>query len=571
MLKTCIRFLSSLILCVSFGESYAQSLDFTNIKSAKKLTVSGGLSFNNLYNSYTVGGAPNYSYFVNGTINFNILGLIDIPLNLNFSNRQFSYSQPYSFNQFSITPRYKWVTAYLGTTAMTFSPYTLNGHQFTGAGVDLMPGRWQVSAMAGRLIRSNTDSTYNRMGYGLKVKYNQGKFLAGINFLHAADNPASISNERLLSTSIRPRKNIVLGFEGGINFPKIAQLDVEISNSLIADNSGLSSVEQSGVNALFFQGNGAVRSLTAIKARMSRSLFNGLTTVGAGYERVDPGYTTFGGYFFTDDFENYTFNFAQRLWQNKINLSANIGTQRDLLETKANGQSRLVFSTNLVFTPSERFNANVNLSTFKSNTYIRNLIKELKRESTLIPIDTLNYTQINRNFATNISYTIRQKPEQTQTISLSGSIMDAANMQGNIIRQGQASQVFNGQLTYTFGLPLQKFTANIGYNYNLNTIGSSDVLVMGPTLNLQKSMLQDKLQTVLALNVLRSENKSAQPASFSTILNANLNASYQVSKKSQLSANILMLSTSDSGNEQVTTTPLPATIFTINFGYNYKF
>ena len=32
-----------------------------------------------------------------------------------------------------------------------------------------------------------------------------------------------------------------------------------------------------------------------------------------------------------------------------------------------------------------------------------------------------------------------------------------------------------------------------------------------------------------------------------------------------------MLSTSDTGGEQVTTTQLPATIFTINFGYNYKF
>jgi len=34
---------------------------------------------------------------------------------------------------------------------MTFSPYTLNGHQFRGAGVDLTPGKtFQISAMAGQ-------------------------------------------------------------------------------------------------------------------------------------------------------------------------------------------------------------------------------------------------------------------------------------------------------------------------------------------------------------------------------------------------------------------------------------
>ena len=552
-------------------ELKAQVMDFSNIKNAKKLTITGGLNLNNLYNSYLPVNAQQYSYFINGSVNFNILGLIDIPLNINYSNRQFSYSQAYSFNQFSITPKYKWITGYFGTTAMTFSPYTLNGHQFSGVGFELVPGKWQISTMVGRLIKKTTDTTYNRMGYGLKVQFNQGKFRVGINFLHAADNPASITANQLQINGLRPQKNVVLGFEGGLMLPKIAQLDLEYSNSLIADNSGLASVSQSGVASLFFEGNGYVKSVSAIKAKLSKALFNAQTTVGLGYERVDPGYTTFGGYFFTDDFESYTVNLAQRLWGNKISFSANVGTQHDLLDTKASGQDRLVVATNLVFTPNEKFNANISFSTFKGYTYIRNLIKEVQRASSLIPIDTLNYTQINRNFSTNVSYNFIQTETKVQGISLNASVMNAANKQGEIIRQGQASLVYNAQVTYNMGWPAKKLNINVGYNYNLNAIGKNDVLVHGPTLIVQKSLLKEKLQIGLSVNALRSENRSTQSPGISSILNANFNASYGISKKSKIVTSVLLLNNSDNSNQQVATTVLPATIYTVNLGYNYQF
>jgi hypothetical protein len=111
----------SLILCILTSSLYSQSIDFGNLKTAKKLTVTGGLNLNNLYNSYMPVATNKYSYFLNGTINFNIMGLIDVPLSLNYSNRKFNYSQPFSFNQFSINPRYKWASAHVGTTSMNFS------------------------------------------------------------------------------------------------------------------------------------------------------------------------------------------------------------------------------------------------------------------------------------------------------------------------------------------------------------------------------------------------------------------------------------------------------------------
>jgi hypothetical protein len=569
--KTCLFLFIGLM---ASRQTHAQSFDLGNLKNAKKLTITGGLNFNNLYNSFVPVATQNNSYFINGSINFNVMGLINIPLNLNYSSRKFNYSQPFSFNQFSIAPRYKWVTGYFGTSTMTFSPYTLNGHQFNGVGFEFMPNKWQISTMAGRLIKQNNDSTYNRMGYGLKVLYNPGNYRIGFNFLHAADNPNSIQASILERNSVRPSKNVVLGLEGGINIAKIAQLDLEFSNSLIGENINFINLEkQTGIASVFFANNGPIRSLTAIKAKLSKALFKGKTIVGLGYERVDPGYKTFGGYFFTDDLISYTVNLSQRFWENKISISANLGSQRDILETKSNGQSRLVVAANVNIIPSEKLNINLSYSTFKGYSYIRDLVKESSRISNLVPIDTLNFTQINRNTSVNVSYNLVQNEKQSQSVSLNGTIMDAANKQGQIIRQGQASQVYSSQLSYNIGWLKKKLNASLGYSYNINAIGLNNIKLYGPTLNVQRSFFKDKLSASLSANSLKSINTSALNPSSSSVFNTNLNLNYGLSKKSKLLFSLLLLNNQDSSNPIGTSDAftLPSTIYTINFGYKFNF
>lgn len=574
----------SVLLCTFFitiipGISRAQSLDFGNLKNAKVIKVTGGLNVNNLYNSFVPVATQNNSYFLNGTLNFNVLGLIDIPLNLNYSNRKFQYSQPFNFNQISITPKYKWATGYFGTTAMTFSPYTLNGHQFSGGGVELMPGKWQVSAMSGRLIKSNSDSTFNRMGYGLKVVYNPGKFRLGVTYFQAGDNPSSIPVEALALVSTRPQKNVVLGLSGGVNIEKVGQLDVEFTQSFIGTqlpNASTGAGEESALKQVFFSGTGVVTQKNAFKSNLSRGFFKGKTVLGLGYERVDPGYKTFGGYFFTDDFENITVNASQRLFDNKLTVAGNIGRQKDLLETKANGQNRLVASGNVAYSPNERFNATASYSNFKGFTFIRDLVREVSRESGLIPIDTLNFTQINRNTSVGFSYTTVQKENHSQSLSFNGSVLDAANKQGELIRKGQASQVYNGQASYGFAWIESKLNLNVGYNLNINTIGSQNVRVMGPSFQLQKNFLEEKLSAGIQSNFLQSRVVMEDMNTNAQIINTSLTGSYKVTPKSNFTLSLLFLrnQSQGSGNSPVelpTENALPPTIYTINAGYSLTF
>ncbi|MFN3589491.1 MAG: hypothetical protein ACK4UP_08915 [Spirosomataceae bacterium] len=581
MIKLSFRWFLSLLFgfCVFLlpKSSRAQSLDFSNLKNTKFIKVSGGLNVNNLYNSFVPVATQKNSYFVNGTLNFNVLGLVDIPLNLNYSNRKFQYSQPFNFNQISITPRYKWATGYFGTTAMTFSPYTLNGHQFSGGGIELMPNKWQVSAMSGRLIRSNSDSTYNRMGYGAKVIYNPGKYRFGITYFQAADNPNSVPIEALERATTRPQKNVVVGLTGGLNLENIGQLDVEFTQSFVGSQLPLSSTgvgEESSLKQIFFSGNGIITRKNAFKSNFSRGFFKGKTVLGVGYERVDPGYKTFGGYFFTDDFENVTVNASQRLLDNKLTIAGNIGRQKDLLETKANGQNRLVASGNVAYSPNERFNLTASYSNFKGFTFIRDLVREVSRESGLIPIDTLNFTQINRNTSVGLAYTTVQKENHSQNISFNGSVLDAANKQGELIRKGQASQVYNGQASYGFSWVDSKLNMNVGYNVNINTIGNQNVRVVGPSFQVQKGFWDEKLSAGIQSNFLQSRVEMEEMTTNAQILNTSLTGSYKVTTKSNLSLSFILLRNQTQGGtatEGLQEGALPPTIYTINVGYTLTF
>jgi hypothetical protein len=551
-MKNKIRLLACSFLCLLTTQVFSQTIDLASLKTAKKLTITGGFNLNNLYNSYMPVATNKYSYFLNGTVNFNILGLIDVPLNLNYSNRKFNYSQPFSFNQFSINPKYKWVSAHIGTSSMNFSQYTLSGHQFNGLGFDLTPKNWQISTMVGKLIKSNVDSIYSRMGYGLKVVYQQQKYKVGTSILYAADQSNS-----LVPYFNRPKKNLVVSLEGNLNLAKFGQLEVEFSRSYIAQLNG--SVSDPAVNNSFFNNEQALAT-NAFKTKLSKPFFNGKTIIGLGYERVDPNYRTFGGYFFTNDFENITMLIVQRMFNNKITFNANVGKQRDLLETKANGQSRFVGSANLAFVPSNKLRISMSYSNFRGFVFIRDLVKEAKRDASFIPIDTLNFTQISRNTSINISYVLKQTENISQNISFNGMVLDAANKQGDVIRTGQASNVLSGQLSYGLGLNKKKININAGLTYNQNKIGSQNNIMFGPTLGIQHQI--DKLSIGIQNSYLSQKNLNE----VSSIFNASANIAYAVSKNSNLSSSLLLLN-----NQSSQSTNLPSTIYTINLGYGYKF
>ena len=124
--------------------STRQNLDDFSLK--KGVTANGGISFSNelFKGSDSLVTRDPYSFYLNGNLNINVCG-IAMPFSFSLSNTQRSFMQP--FNRFKLDPSYKWVHLLLGTSSLSYSPYTLAGHTISGAGVELTPGNWYISGI----------------------------------------------------------------------------------------------------------------------------------------------------------------------------------------------------------------------------------------------------------------------------------------------------------------------------------------------------------------------------------------------------------------------------------------
>jgi hypothetical protein len=128
---------------------------------------------------------------------------------------------------------------------MTFSPYTLNGHLFTGFGVDLTPqGKFKVSAMYGRLLKSNEYNitipeaipSYKRYGYGFKTAYAFEKVNLGVIFFKATDVVSSLSNPVPFELGLTPKENVAVSFETSFKLFQKLQVSTEYASSSITED-----------------------------------------------------------------------------------------------------------------------------------------------------------------------------------------------------------------------------------------------------------------------------------------------------------------------------------------------
>ena len=202
-----MRFALSVFMLMVWSHTvHAQNVEeVLEFRKKKPFKISGSISANaTQFNSTPKQSRQSFTYQLSGSVNLSLYELLNIPISFNLNNYGAKFSYPSLPNRLSLHPSYKWVRAHIGDVSMSFSPYTLNGHQFTGAGIELTPGRWQISAMGGRLLRRvDADSlnpsirpNYERWGYGAKVRYEADKFALGGTVFTAKDIMSNISFER---------------------------------------------------------------------------------------------------------------------------------------------------------------------------------------------------------------------------------------------------------------------------------------------------------------------------------------------------------------------------------------
>ena len=567
----------SLISSSLFAQTYTSSPDLGNIKGnlqskfQKPVLINGGISLNSVYTENWGPDVTNpqpFSWIATGNVNLTLFG-VAMPFSFNYSNRKVQYSNPsFKFNRFALHPKYKAWTLHVGDLSTTFSPYTLSGYQYTGAGVEYNKGKWQAQALYGRFMKAQKEDSlitpsYKRLGWGTKVVYNDNGRKIGFSVFHAKDNTGSIPSPVFTKNSaITPMEGTAFNVEGSYPVVKNMLINFEYSTSILTKDLRLSGDTIANHASFFKRLVGSANSSTsvyhALKAGFSYSLAQ--SAIGINYERVDPGYQTLGAYYFTNDFENITANFSQNLLKGKVMVTLNAGLQKDdLNNAKQSQMQRFLFSGNVAIRPSQKLNVGLSYSNQQSYTFLRTGFEQINQTTPYQNLDTLNYTQLSQNAGLNCNYTLRQDKKQGQLISFSCNYMESANKKGDIIRLGDVTRFFNGNAGHTLTLPDAGFTIATGANFSYNYAAAISGVTWGPTLNLSQLFCKKILRTNcgLAYNTSSSLGKSIN------IFNLRGGASAVIAKKHNLNMSIVWQNKTGTGISNTT-------YLTVTAGYAYS-
>lgn len=547
-----------------------QQLDFGTIGRGKPFKVSGNIAANSVFYSSNQNNARTpFTYFLQGSLNFSVYEFT-IPVSYSFSNqgKDLNYQLPFSFNRLSLHPKYKWITAHIGDISMSFSPYTLAGHQFTGGGVDLTPeGSFTFSAMYGRLLKatedtedSRTQPAFKRMGYGAKIGFKQEKYNIEVIGFYAKDEINSIlviPEEK----KVQPKENLVFSMSGSVQLIDGLRFKGEYASTAITQDLRANKINSyRGIAGTFFNNRASTEYYNAFKTAMEYNFDK--FRFGVGYERIDPGYQTLGAYFFNNDFENITLNGNTSIFKNKVSLSFNIGYQRDdLASQKETNTNRTVGSINATYALNKKINITGSYSNF--STYTNNKLDQFDiiNDDNLLDDEQerFNYKQLSQNANVSVSYIIENTKNKRQNLNTNYSLATAANAENGIVRIGNGSTFHNINTSYTLGLPLRKMNITSALNTTYNTIGRDESYTWGPTLAVNKKFLKDKLNATFSTSY--NQNKNKEDKTSATNLRANANYIYKEKHNFNLSAIQLFRSNKLKNTQDLTVT----------LGYNYAF
>ncbi|MBC7922811.1 MAG: hypothetical protein H7Z75_17170 [Ferruginibacter sp.] len=545
--------------------------DLSTLGQQKPVTLNGGLSVRTVF--YSANGIQArrkpFSYVVTGAPVVSLYGW-SIPVSFVFSEQERSFRQP--FNQFGMSPTYKWITLHAGYRNLNFSPYTLAGHTMLGGGVELKPGIFRFGLMYGRLNRATAVDTtsgslepfrYTRMGYALKLGVGNRKASVDFSVVKAKDDSTSASAvpDAVRRQRVAPAENAVFGLTARVTFLKQFYWEGDGGLSLYTRNLG-SAIRLDTANLLpdiltstlgkFLKINGSTEFYSAYQTSVG---YRGkVFSLRLQYRRIDPGYQSMGAYFFNNDVENVTITPSVVLWKQRLRLSGSLGLQRDNLQNQKQATSRRVIgAANVSADFTDQWGLDLNFTNFSTN----------QRARTILVADSFLLAQTTQNLSITPRY-ILVRPGVNHVLLLSYNRMTLTDQNDRTAADNNIQSnntFFNYQLTFperglSFSLNLNSTQVNLAAGKNGNE---------GVTLGITKRLMDNKLSIGLTNSVLRG----TQGGGNSTIQNHGIRADVQASKKHRLNALLNFIGNSPTGPTDRYNTRY--TEFRGELGYNFSF
>lgn len=526
-----------LLLCCLIAPLVTCAQDLGQIGKAKPVVVTGGVDLRGiLYKANGIADRyPSSSMLLSGNIDLQLYGW-SLPFSFSISDKNRSYAQP--FNQFGVSPHYKWITLHAGYRNITYSPFTLGGYTMLGAGVELRPGKFRFGMMYGRLnkatvidsiTQSLTPVAYTRKGLAAKIGYGSDQNFFEFSALRASDDSASMrvnkgSYDSSLLPNAFPAENLVAGLTDRITIARklVFESDIALSVYTRDKNSTLSLDSADDVAIIknadgLMTVNGTTDISTAVNASIAWKEKN--YQLKFQYRRIDPNFKSMGAYFLNTDLENYTFAPSFKALKSKLRFNGSIGFQNDNLDdNKRSTSKRVIGSANLSADLTSKLGIDINFSNYSIN----------QQPNTTLFADTLKITQTTYNFSVMPRYILaREAATHVALVSVNYMKLNDFNTAYTGAQAARTLDNINAILSYQLTLNPSSTTVGASFNY---TILKSDYLEdknYGITLNGDQAFLKNKLvvrATVSMLQSLREEESSM-------LLNSNLQFRYRVYKR----------------------------------------
>lgn len=540
------------------------SQDVEHVIKSPSLVTSGGLNMSHIFNHSpdSLARFEPFSYYLSGNMNSTLFGVVNLPFSFAYTNNQISGNLPQPFNRFSLSPSYRWITTHMGYGSMSFSPYTLTGHEFFGGGVELKPENgFRFAAMHGRLRKAvprdslAIEPMYRRRGTGVLAGYEGSNVDVILSVFKAKDDVNSmLQGEPDEGELVKPGDNLAGSMRVNIRMANGFSWMGEYGASAMNHDISRPEVAESGNS--FFNSHGDVTVHHAFKTSVAQS--TSLGRVGASYERVQPNYRTFGGYYFVNDFENITANLSTVLFK-AVNFGMDIGFQRDNIENqKTSTAKRAIYSGNVSAPVNNRLSLALAMSNVQSFVHIRDIYDEVTRTNQYQNLDTLNFTRLDMASSINANYVLLANEKIRQNINAGFSYQEASQQQDDDKRY-VGSRIYNSMLSYMFSLTPSRFTVSATINHNQNTIPEITMHVLSTNVSVQKIFPQ-QIRAAFAGTLSNSFNQDGKIAN---IVNLRVTGGYSLIKRHNFNLSLAMINNQAQRGH--------TTHYSANFSYSYVF
>ena len=500
--------------------------DVSALGETKPFSISGSLYTQAQHYSSSLGnntGRPD----VTGTLSLNsvvsVYG-VQFPFGVNLTTSQATFRQP--FNEFGLSPRYKWITAHLGYRSVYFSQYSLSYQRWLGAGVELRQSRIRLSMMYGRFQKEFEEDTvrhapaiYKRMGYAVKLGYGSDADFLDLTLFKAWDDSSSL--DPAMDYALRPlsAENVVLTAASRVSLLSSKLVaEGELAGSVFTRDLGAPTQEVAGIPS-FMSGLLRVTSSTRANYALRGSLTYTMRSyrLALKYERIGPNYTSMGVGYITPDREDITVAPSAALF-NTLRLNASVGVRRNNLSG-----DKLTITRRLITSVGGSWQATSDLGLdLRYANYSNTSADGLRRVT-----DTTRIENVSQSFSGGPRYSFgNDAMRQSLSVYLSYQMYDDRNIVSGALNRNNAQ---SGALNYSGTLDEYSVNGSLSHSRSEATTyaNTTTSISAGAT----KAYLDQKLNLGAMITYSRTQSAIATDAQFLPAFNA----SYQLSSRDAFS------------------------------------